>query len=159
MFWPECSLERPGWRFVCLSRVRSVAPFCNPLSLRFCRRRTSNFCPALYQCPSTRRSLFPASQSNRGRVCSPRRAALYASVTSVFRPGGEHFEMKSSGKLKLTFYLLGLAGVALFTVLLIREGASKVMASFVTPEWVILGIASYHSIPIFLDAVAWWVLF
>jgi putative membrane protein len=67
--------------------------------------------------------------------------------------------MKSSGKLKLTFYLLGLAGVALFTVLLIREGASKVMASFVTPEWVILGIASYHSIPIFLDAVAWWVLF
>ena len=67
--------------------------------------------------------------------------------------------MKSSGKLKLTFYLLGLAGVALFTVLLIREGASRVMASFVTPEWVILGIASYHSIPIFLDAVAWWVLF
>src|SRR4029077_19149233 len=56
-------------------------------------------------------------------------------------------------------YLLGLAGAALFTVLLIREGAAKVMVAFVTPEWVIAGIVAYHSIPIFLDTIAWWVLF
>jgi putative membrane protein len=67
--------------------------------------------------------------------------------------------MKVPNRVRLTFFLLGFAGAALFTGLLIREGAARVMASFVTPEWVILGIASYHSIPIFLDAVAWWVLF
>jgi putative membrane protein len=67
--------------------------------------------------------------------------------------------MKSPGKLKLTFYLLGFAGAALFTTLLIREGAARVMQAFVTPEWVILGIVAYHSIPIFVDAIAWWVLF
>src|SRR6516165_10000568 len=67
--------------------------------------------------------------------------------------------MKSSSKIKLTFYLLGFAGAALFTVLLIREGAARVMQAFVTPEWVIAGIVAYHSIPIFLDTLAWWVLF
>jgi putative membrane protein len=67
--------------------------------------------------------------------------------------------MKSAGKLKLTFYLLGFAGAALFTGLLIREGAARVMQALVTPEWVILGIVAYHSIPLFVDAIAWWVLF
>ena len=67
--------------------------------------------------------------------------------------------MKGPGKFKLTFYLLGFAGAALFTALLIREGAAKVLDAFVTPEWVIAGIVAYHSIPIFLDAAAWWVLF
>jgi putative membrane protein len=67
--------------------------------------------------------------------------------------------MDARGKLRLTIYLLGLCGIALFTALLVREGAARVMNAFVTPEWVILGIASYHAIPIFLDAIAWWVLF
>jgi putative membrane protein len=67
--------------------------------------------------------------------------------------------MKAPGKIKVVVYLLGLAGVALFTGLLIREGVGKVFHAFVTPEWVIAGIAAYHFIPIFLDAVAWWVLF
>jgi len=67
--------------------------------------------------------------------------------------------MKVPNKVRLTFYLLGLAGVALFTGLLIREGVSQVMEHFVAPKWVILGIAAYHSIPLFLDAVAWWLLF
>jgi len=67
--------------------------------------------------------------------------------------------MKSPSKIKLTFYLLGFAGAALFTVLLIREGAARVIQAFVTPEWVIAGIVAYHSVPIFLDTIAWWVLF
>jgi len=67
--------------------------------------------------------------------------------------------MKTPWKIKLTFYLLGLAGATLFIILLIRENASKVLAAFVTPEWVIAGIVAYHSIPIFLDAVSWSVLF
>jgi putative membrane protein len=67
--------------------------------------------------------------------------------------------MKRSRKITVVFYLLGLAGAALFTLLLIREGAGKVLNAFVTPEWVIAGIAAYHFIPIFLDTVAWWMLF
>jgi putative membrane protein len=67
--------------------------------------------------------------------------------------------MKTQGKLRITIYLLGLVGVALFTVLLIREGAGRVFSAFVTPKWVIAGIAAFHFIPIFLDAFAWWVLF
>src|SRR5438270_6463714 len=67
--------------------------------------------------------------------------------------------MQGRRKIQLTIYLLGFAGAALFTILLIREGVAKVFDAFVTPEWVILGIAAYHSIPILLDAIAWWVLF
>jgi putative membrane protein len=67
--------------------------------------------------------------------------------------------MKAPSKVQVTFYLFGFAGAALFTALLIREGAAKVLDAFVTPEWVIAGIVAYHSIPLFLDAAAWWVLF
>jgi putative membrane protein len=67
--------------------------------------------------------------------------------------------MRSPNKVKLTLYLLGFGGAALFTGLLIREGATRVLDAFVTPEWVIAGIVAYHSVPIFLDAIAWWVLF
>ncbi|HEX4638413.1 MAG TPA: flippase-like domain-containing protein [Chthoniobacterales bacterium] len=67
--------------------------------------------------------------------------------------------MKIPSRVRLTFYLLALAGVALFTGLLVREGVGKVFGAFVTPKWVILGIAVYHFIPILLDTIAWWVLF
>jgi putative membrane protein len=67
--------------------------------------------------------------------------------------------MKASGKIRLTIYVLGFAGAALFTVLLIHQGLGKVLDAFATGEWGILGVVVYHLIPIFLDAIAWWVLF
>lgn len=67
--------------------------------------------------------------------------------------------MKAPSKVQLTFYLLGFAGAALFTGLLIRQGASQVGAAFATAGWGIAAVVAYHLIPIFLDAVAWWVLF
>src|SRR5437773_9115225 len=67
--------------------------------------------------------------------------------------------MKAHGKFQLTIYLLGFAGVALFTFLLIRQGIGQVLDAFATGEWAIVGIVFYHLIPIFLDAIAWWVLF
>src|SRR4029450_13335001 len=63
------------------------------------------------------------------------------------------------GKIRLTIYLLAFAGAALFTVLLIHQGVGQVLDAFTTGEWGILGVVVYHLIPIFLDAVAWWVLF
>src|SRR5438034_5267459 len=67
--------------------------------------------------------------------------------------------MKASGKIRITMWLLGLAGAALFTGLLIHQGVGPVLNAFATGEWGILGVVVYHLIPIFLDAVAWWVLF
>jgi putative membrane protein len=67
--------------------------------------------------------------------------------------------MKAPGKIRVTVWLLGLAGAALFTGLLIRQGVGQVLDAFATGEWAIMGIVVYHLIPIFLDALAWWVLF
>jgi putative membrane protein len=68
--------------------------------------------------------------------------------------------MKTHGKLQLTIYLLGLAGAALFTTLLIREGASQVGAAFATAQWYLLAVIAFHFlVPVLLDTTAWWVLF
>ena len=68
--------------------------------------------------------------------------------------------MKSSGNIKVAVYLFGFAGAALFTVLLIRQGASSVWLAVATAGWALAAIALYHLlVPVFLDAVAWWVLF
>jgi putative membrane protein len=67
--------------------------------------------------------------------------------------------MKAPGKIQLTVYLLGFAGAALFTGLLIRQGASQVGAAVTTAGWGIAAVVAYHLVPIFLDTVAWWVLF
>jgi putative membrane protein len=68
--------------------------------------------------------------------------------------------MRAPGRVRLTIYLLGLAGAALFTVLLIRQGASQVGSAFATAGWNILAVVAFHfAVPVFLDAVAWWVLF
>ncbi len=67
--------------------------------------------------------------------------------------------MKGVGKLHLTAWLFGLAGAALFTGLLVRQGISQVWDAFATAEWAILGVVVYHLIPIFLDTIGWGVLF
>src|SRR5204863_654877 len=67
--------------------------------------------------------------------------------------------MKAPSKVRLTIYLLGFAGAALFTALLIHQGVGPVLSAFATGEWGILGIVVYHLIPLLLDAIAWWVLF
>src|SRR5438034_11625509 len=68
--------------------------------------------------------------------------------------------MKASGKIRITMWLLGLAGAALFTFLLIRQGASQVGAAFASAGWAIAAVVIYHfAVPVFLDAIAGWVLF
>jgi len=57
-------------------------------------------------------------------------------------------------------WLLGLAGAALFTFLLIRQGAPEVGAAFASAGWAIAGVVIYHFVvPVLLDALAWWALF
>ena len=68
--------------------------------------------------------------------------------------------MKAPGKIQITVWLLGLAGAALFTVLLIHQGLAHVAAAFAAAGWAIAAVVAYHlAVPVFLDALAWWVLF
>src|SRR5712691_7507495 len=68
--------------------------------------------------------------------------------------------MKAPSKVQITFYLLGFAGAALFTLLLIREGAPQIGKAVATAGWAILAVIAYHFfVPVFLDSLAWWVLF
>src|SRR5437763_13621806 len=68
--------------------------------------------------------------------------------------------MKASGKIQITVWLLGLAGAALFTTLLIQQGAPQVCSAFASASWAIAAVVVYHFVvPVFLDTLAWWVLF
>ncbi|HEX8680483.1 MAG TPA: flippase-like domain-containing protein [Chthoniobacterales bacterium] len=67
--------------------------------------------------------------------------------------------MTKPGKVHLTLYLFGLAGAALFTFLLVRQGSGDVVSAFRRAGWAIALVTAFHAIPLFLDAVAWWVLF
>jgi len=68
--------------------------------------------------------------------------------------------MKAPGKIQITVWLFGLAGAGLFTVLLIRQGISQVGVAFATAGWALAAVTAFHfAVPVFLDALAWWVLF
>jgi putative membrane protein len=68
--------------------------------------------------------------------------------------------MRGGKKIRIAFYLLAVGGAALFTLLLIRQGAPHVIAAFASAGWWIAAVALYHLVvPVFLDAVAWWALF
>ena len=68
--------------------------------------------------------------------------------------------MKGGKRIRIVFYLLVAGGAALFTFLLIRQGAPHVIAAFASAGWWIAAVAIYHlAVPVFLDAIAWWALF
>jgi len=68
--------------------------------------------------------------------------------------------MKAPGKIQIIVWLLGLAGAALFTVLLLRQGLPQVGAAFAAAGWAIAAVVLYHfAVPLFLDTLAWWALF
>jgi putative membrane protein len=68
--------------------------------------------------------------------------------------------MKVPGKIQLTVWLLGIAGAALFIAIIIHQDLSKVGAAFAAAGWAIVGVIAYHFVvPVFLDTIAWWVLF
>jgi len=68
--------------------------------------------------------------------------------------------MKVPGKIQLTVWLLGIAGAALFIAIILHQDLSKVAEAFAAAGWAIVGVVAYHFVvPVFLDTVAWWVLF
>ena len=67
--------------------------------------------------------------------------------------------MKEAQKIRLTGYVLGLAGVALFTILLVHQGASDVVRALAAVGPWLLVIAAFHLLPMLLDGLSWWILF
>jgi putative membrane protein len=68
--------------------------------------------------------------------------------------------MAGGKRIRIAFYLLAFGGAALFTFLLIRQGAPQVGAAFASAGWAIAAVVIYHlAVPVLLDAIAWWVLF
>jgi putative membrane protein len=67
--------------------------------------------------------------------------------------------VKKLPKFRFTVYLLGLAGAALFTILIVHQGVHEVARAVATAGWWMAVIAAYHLFPLFLDAFEWWILF
>jgi putative membrane protein len=68
--------------------------------------------------------------------------------------------MKGGKRIRIVFYLLVAGGAALFTFLLIRQGAPQVMAAFASAGWWIAAVVIYHfAVPLLLDTLAWGALF
>jgi putative membrane protein len=66
---------------------------------------------------------------------------------------------KEPRKIQLAAYVLGLAGAALFTILLIEQGAGDVIRALTSVGWWLGVIAAFHLIPMLLDGLSWWILF
>jgi putative membrane protein len=68
--------------------------------------------------------------------------------------------MKGGKRIRIAFYLLAAGGAALFTFLLIRQGAPQVLTAFASAGWWIAAVVIYHfAVPVLLDALAWCALF
>jgi len=68
--------------------------------------------------------------------------------------------MKSGKRIRIVFYLLVAGGAALFTFLLVRQGAAQVVAAFASAGWWIAVVAIYHfAVPLLLDTLSWWAVF
>src|SRR5262249_1819410 len=68
--------------------------------------------------------------------------------------------MRAGKRIHIAFYVLAASGAALFTLLLIRQGAPHVIAAFASAEWWIAAGAVFHlAVPGVVGAVAWGVVF
>ena len=63
--------------------------------------------------------------------------------------------MKRFRRIEPTVYVLGLAGSALFVVLLIREGAQQVGLAIARVGWGLLAITLFHLVQTLSDAAGW----
>src|SRR5438552_12134201 len=68
--------------------------------------------------------------------------------------------MKGGKRIRIVFYLLVAAGAALFTFLLIHQGAPQVIAAVASAGWWMAAVVICQvAVPVLLDALAWWSLF
>lgn len=57
--------------------------------------------------------------------------------------------------MKKLIVILGLAGVALFTVLLVKQGLNEIGHALATAGWGLVVVALFHVLPMMVDALSW----
>src|SRR5215212_9719932 len=67
--------------------------------------------------------------------------------------------MKGSRKLWITVFLLGVAGLALFIILLVRHGMGDVTKAIAAAGWGVVAVVAFHLIVLLCNALAWHVVF
>ena len=67
--------------------------------------------------------------------------------------------MKKGSRIRLIGYVLGVAGAALLTALIVREGAAKIIAALAHASWAFPVIVVVSSGRVFSDGIAWAALF
>jgi putative membrane protein len=67
--------------------------------------------------------------------------------------------MKAGSRIRLIGYVLGIAGAALLTALIVREGAAKIMVALAQASWAFPIIVAISSGRVFSDGIAWAALF
>ena len=63
--------------------------------------------------------------------------------------------MKTTSRIRLIGYLLGFAGAALLTVLIVREGAARVAAALAAASWALPVVVAINIPRMFSDGAAW----
>lgn len=63
--------------------------------------------------------------------------------------------MKAGSKIRLIGCLLGFAGAALLTALIVREGAARVLAALASASWAVPVVAAINIPRLFSDGAAW----
>lgn len=65
----------------------------------------------------------------------------------------------TGGALKKLLVISGLLGVALFTVLLVKQGLAEVGSAFAVAGWGLLVVTVFHLLPLLADVISWHYLF
>jgi putative membrane protein len=67
--------------------------------------------------------------------------------------------MKKGSRIRLIGYVLGIAGAAVLTALIVREGAAKILVALAHASWAFPVIIAISSGRVFSDGIAWAALF
>jgi putative membrane protein len=102
------------------------------------------------------------SAIGRSRTEPNWRQAIFEAATSGYSHDADPPALRTVNHLwtiKPAAYILGLVGIGLFTVLLIREGVGQVGMAIGRVGWGLLALAFYHLLQTLSDAAGWLALF
>ena len=68
-------------------------------------------------------------------------------------------ELRAPARVRRSAYIALLLGLALFTALIVKEGAGQIAAALAVAGWGLLVVAVFHFVPLSIDSIAWAMLF
>src|SRR3981081_2679497 len=85
----------------------------------------------------------------------------FGNVLNPLQPGSDlagKEKVKTSRTIRVTAYLLGLAGAALFTGLIVHQGAAEVGTAVAGAGWGLVAIVGLHLVKLLSDTAGWLIL-